>query len=50
MWRGPGSGEARRPGRTLKISVDGSTLELTAATEAQQQQLVEEFVRALSTH
>jgi len=37
------------PGRTLKISVDGRTLELTAATEAQQQQLVEEFVRALST-
>jgi hypothetical protein len=35
-------------GRTLKISVEGRTLELTAATEAQQQQLVDEFVRALS--
>jgi hypothetical protein len=36
--------------RTLKISVEGRTLELSAVTEAQQQQLVDEFVRALSTH
>jgi hypothetical protein len=34
--------------RSLKISVDGHTLELTSATDAQQQQLVDEFVRALA--
>lgn len=37
------------PKRSLKISLDGHTLELTSATEAQQQQLVEEFIRALAT-
>lgn len=36
------------PGRTLKVTVDGRTLELTAATAEQQQQIVEEFVRSLS--
>ncbi len=35
--------------RSLRISVDGRTLELTAATDAQQQRLVDEFVRTLST-
>jgi hypothetical protein len=35
-------------GRSLKITVDGQSLELTAATAEQQQQLVAEFVRALS--
>ena len=35
--------------RTLKISVDGRTLELSGATTEQQQQLVDEFVRSLST-
>jgi hypothetical protein len=34
--------------RSLKISFDGRTLELTSATDAQQQQLVDEFVRALA--
>lgn len=34
------------PGRSLKITVDGRTLELTAATAEQQQQIVEEFVRS----
>jgi hypothetical protein len=34
--------------RSLKISVDGRTLELNSATDAQQQQLIDEFVRALS--
>jgi Effector Associated Constant Component 1 len=36
-------------GRSLKISIDGHTLELTSATEDQQQQLIDEFVRALPT-
>ena len=35
--------------RTLKISVEGRTLELSGATTEQQQQLVDEFVRSLST-
>lgn len=34
------------PERTLKLTLNGQTLELSAATEAQQQQLVEEFVKA----
>jgi hypothetical protein len=34
-------------GRTLKITVDGNTLELSAATDDQQQQLVDEFLRSL---
>jgi hypothetical protein len=37
------------PGRSLKVTVDGRTLELTAATAAQQQQIVEEFVRSLDS-
>jgi hypothetical protein len=43
LRRGP-SGQ-----RSVKISLDGHTLELTSATQAQQQQLVDEFVRALGT-
>ena len=35
-------------GRSLKITVEGRTLELSAATAEQQQQLVAEFVRSLS--
>jgi hypothetical protein len=35
------------PGRSLKVTVDGRTLELTAATADQQQRIVEEFVRSL---
>lgn len=38
---------ATSSGRALKITVDGRTLELSAATAAQQQQLVAEFVRSL---
>jgi hypothetical protein len=37
---------ASSSGRSLKITVDGRTLELSAAT-AEQQQLVVEFVRSL---
>ena len=35
------------PGRSLKVTVEGRTLELSAATAAQQQQIVDEFVRSL---
>jgi len=35
------------PRRTVRISIDGRTLELSAASDEQQQRLVEEFVRAL---
>ena len=35
--------------RSLKISVDGHSLELTSATDAQQQQLVDEFLRAVAS-
>ena len=38
---------ASSSGRSLKITVDGRTLELSAATAEQQQQLVTEFVRSL---
>lgn len=34
-------------GRTLKMTVDGNTLELSAATPDQQQQVVDEFLRSL---
>jgi hypothetical protein len=36
-------------GRSLKITIEGRTLELSAATAEQQQQLVTEFVRSLPT-
>ena len=36
-------------GRSIKVSIGGNTLELTSANEAQQQQLIEQFVRAVST-
>jgi Effector Associated Constant Component 1 len=36
-------------GRTLKITLEGRTLELSAATAAQQDELVQEFLRAIST-
>ena len=35
------------PGRSLKVTVEGRTLELSAATAAQQQQIVDEFVWSL---
>ena len=38
---------ASSSGRSLKITVEGRTLELSAATAEQQQQLVAEFVRSL---
>lgn len=38
---------ASSSGRSLKITVDGRTLELSAATAQQQQQLVTEFIRSL---
>jgi len=34
-------------GRTLKVTIDGRTLELTSATADQQQRVVEEFLRSL---
>ena len=34
-------------GRTLKVTVDGKTLELSAATADQQQQVVDEFLGSL---
>jgi hypothetical protein len=34
-------------GRSLKVTVDGRTLELTSATADQQQRIVEEFLRSL---
>ncbi len=40
-------GRGRSPGRRVKVSLDGRTLELSAATPEQQQQLVEEFVRSV---
>ena len=40
---------ASSSGRSLKITVEGRTLELSAATAEQQQQLVAEFVRSLGT-
>jgi hypothetical protein len=36
------------PNRTLKVTVDGRTLELSAATAEQQQLVVDEFVRSLA--
>jgi hypothetical protein len=39
---------APAPGRTLKVSVDGNTLELTNASDAQQQRLVDEFVKVIA--
>ena len=39
---------ASSSGRSLKITVDGRTLELSAATAEQQEQLVAEFVRSLA--
>ena len=36
-------------GRSLKVTVDGRTLELSSATVEQQQQIVEEFVRSLAS-
>jgi hypothetical protein len=38
--------EAERGSRALKLTLNGQTLELSAATEAQQQQLVEQFLRS----
>lgn len=37
------------PGRALKVTVDGRTLELTAASAEEQQQIVSEFVRSLGS-
>ena len=34
--------------RSLKVTVEGRVLELSAATAEQQQQVVDEFVRSLS--
>jgi hypothetical protein len=35
------------PGRTVTITVEGHTLELSAATDAQQEELVQAFLRTL---
>lgn len=34
--------------RSITLSIGGNTLELTSATDAQQQELIEQFVRAAS--
>ncbi|MEO5708652.1 MAG: hypothetical protein ABIQ59_02360 [Nocardioidaceae bacterium] len=34
--------------RTLKVTVEGRTLELSAATDEQQQRIVDEFVRSIA--
>lgn len=36
-------------GRSLKVTIDGRTLELSAATAEQQQHIVDEFVRSLGS-
>ena len=36
-------------GRSLKVTIDGQTLELSAATTEQQQQIVDEFMRSLGS-
>ncbi len=38
---------SRSSGRSLKVTVGGRTLELSAATADQQQRIVDEFVRSL---
>jgi len=37
-------------GRTVKITVEGRTLELSAATAEQQDELVQQFLRSLPPH
>jgi hypothetical protein len=41
-------GRGRAANRSLKITVDGRTLELSAATAEQQDQLVNEFIQSLA--
>lgn len=43
LQRGPSSE------RTLRLTLNGQTLELSAATDAQQQQLVDEFVKSVAS-
>lgn len=42
--------EGEKSTRTLKLTLNGQTLELSAATEAQQQQLVEQFLKSSLAH
>lgn len=37
------------PGRSLKVTIDGRTLELSAATSEQQERLVEQFLASVDT-
>jgi hypothetical protein len=39
---------ARGESRTLRLTIDGQSIELIQATDAQQQQLVDEFIRAVA--
>jgi hypothetical protein len=40
---------ARRDSRTLRLTLNGQSIELTHATDAQQQQLVDEFIRSAAS-
>lgn len=42
-------GRASTPDRSLKLTMNGQTLELSAATAEQQQRLIDEFVQAAAT-
>ena len=42
--------DARRDTRTLRLTLNGQSIELTHATDAQQQQLVDQFIRSVATH
>jgi hypothetical protein len=40
---------ARRDARTLRLTLNGQSIELTHATDAQQQQLVDQFIRSVAS-
>jgi hypothetical protein len=40
---------ARRDSRTLRLTLNGQSIELTHATDDQQQQLVDQFIRSVAT-
>jgi hypothetical protein len=47
-WLAAGSHAA--PARTLRLTVNGQSLELADATAAQQQELVDQFIRSVGAH
>lgn len=40
---------ARRDSRTLRLTLNGQSIELTQATDAQQQQLVDQFIKSVAS-